>query len=397
MYTLLKTKGDFIMRKDFLPFSKPCISEEAIADVCDSIRSGWLAMGPKTVDFEKQFAKYVGSKFAVAVNSATAGLHLAVLALTQPGDEVITTPMTFASTVNAIVFSGAVPVLADIDPTTLNIDPKKIEEKITSKTKAIIPVHFAGRPCDMDAIEAIAKKHNIAIIEDSAHAMGAEYHGRKVGAGRGARHVSVFSFHPTKNITTGEGGMITTDDEQAADRMSVQRQNGMDKGAWNRFGAKGKSHYDIFVPGLKYQMMDIQAAIGRDQLKYLNKFNQRRAEIVNIYNDAFADIKGLTLPAPVAKGCVHSWHIYTPLIESDITGFSRDEFMEKMKQHNIGTAYHYQALHLFTAYGKLTGLKKGDMPVSEEIGEKIVSLPLFPAMTDQDIKDVIEAVKAVCK
>lgn len=385
------------MRKDFLPFSKPNISEDAIADVCDSIRSGWLAMGPKTVDFEKKFAEYVGAEHAVSVNSATAGLHLAVMAVTNPGDEVITTPMTFASTVNAIIYSNAVPVLADIDPVTFNIDPQKIEEKITPKTKAIIPVHFAGRPCDMDAIEKIAAKYDLAIIEDSAHALGASYHGKKIGAGKGPRHIAVFSFHPTKNITTGEGGMVTTNDESAADQMSVQRQNGMDKGAWNRFGAKGKSHYDIFIPGLKYQMMDIQAAIGRDQLKYLEQFNKRRTEIVEKYNAAFAGIDGLTLPAPVEKDCIHSWHIYTPLIESDKLGFTRDEFMEKMKAYNIGTAYHYQALHLFSGYAKITGLKKGDMPESELIGEKIVSLPLFPAMTDQDVNDVIEAVKAICK
>ncbi|WP_196593874.1 DegT/DnrJ/EryC1/StrS family aminotransferase [Pectinatus sottacetonis] len=385
------------MRTDFLPFSKPTISEDAIADVCDSIRSGWLAMGPKTVDFEKKFAEYTGAKFAISVNSATAGLHLAVMAVTQPGDEVITTPMTFASTVNAIIYAGAVPILADIDPVTLNIDPKKIAEKITSKTKAVIPVHFAGRPCNMDAIEKIAQEHNLAIIEDSAHALGASYHGKKIGSGKGPRRIAVFSFHPTKNITTGEGGMITTDDEKAADQMSVQRQNGMDKGAWNRFGAKGKSHYDIFIPGLKYQMMDIQAAIGRDQLKYLEKFNKRRTEIIEKYNTAFAGIDGLTLPAPIEKGCVHSWHIYTPLLDSKKLGFTRDEFMEKMKEYNIGTAYHYQALHLFSGYAKITGLKKGDMPVAEEIGEKIVSLPLFPAMTNEDITDVIEAVTNICK
>lgn len=385
------------MRKDFLPFSKPLISEDAVADVCASIRSGWLAMGPKTVDFEKKFAQYVGTEYAVAVNSATAGLHLAVLAMVEPGDEVITTPMTFASTVNAIIFSGAVPVLADVNPDTFNIDPKKIEEKITPKTKAIIPVHFAGRPCDMDAIEKIAAKHNLAIIEDSAHALGASYHGKKIGSCGPARHVCVFSFHPTKNITTGEGGMVTTNDKEVADRMSVQRQNGMDKGAWNRFGAKGKSHYDIAMPGLKYQMMDIQAAIGRNQLKYLEGFNKRRTEIVARYNEAFKDIDGLTLPAPVEKDCVHSWHIYTPRIESKILGFDRDAFMEKMKEYNIGTAYHYPALHLFTGYAKITGLKRGDMPVAEEIGDKIVSLPLFPAMTDDDVTDVIEAVKDICK
>lgn len=385
------------MREDFLPFSKPSVSEDAIADVCDSIRSGWLAMGPKTVDFEKKFAECVGAKQAVAVNSATAGLHLAVMAVAKPGDEVITTPMTFASTVNAIIYSGAVPVLVDIDPVTFNIDPKKIEEKITAKTKAIIPVHFAGRPCDMDAIEAIAQKHDLAIIEDSAHALGASYHGKKIGSCKAARHIAVFSFHPTKNITTGEGGMITTNDEKAADQMSVQRQNGMDKGAWNRFGAKGKSHYDIFIPGLKYQMMDMQAAIGRDQLKFLSEFNSRRTQIVARYNKELAGLNGVVLPAAVEDNTVHSWHIYTILLDENKLGFSRDEFMEKMKEYNIGTAYHYQALHLFTAYGEITGLKKGDLPIAEKVGEQIVSLPLFPAMTDADVEDVVAAVKSICK
>jgi len=385
------------MREEFLPFSKPSVSEEAIADVCDSIRSGWLAMGPKTVDFEKKFAECVGAKQAVAVNSATAGLHLAVMAVAKSGDEVITTPMTFASTVNAIIYSGAVPVLVDIDPVTFNIDPKKIEEKITAKTKAIIPVHFAGRPCDMDAIEAIAQKYDLAIIEDSAHALGASYHGKKIGSCKAARHIAVFSFHPTKNITTGEGGMITTNDEKAADQMSVQRQNGMDKGAWNRFGAKGKSHYDIFIPGLKYQMMDMQAAIGRDQLKYLSEFNSRRTQIVARYNKELAGLNGVVLPAAVEDNTVHSWHIYTILLDEDKLGFSRDEFMEKMKEYNIGTAYHYQALHLFTAYGEITGLKKGDLPIAEKVGEQIVSLPLFPAMTDADVEDVVAAVKSICK
>jgi len=390
-------QGVIIMREEFLPFSKPSVSEEAIADVCDSIRSGWLAMGPKTVDFEKKFAECVGAKQAVAVNSATAGLHLAVMAVAKSGDEVITTPMTFASTVNAIIYSGAVPVLVDIDPVTFNIDPKKIEEKITAKTKAIIPVHFAGRPCDMDAIEAIAQKYDLAIIEDSAHALGASYHGKKIGSCKAARHIAVFSFHPTKNITTGEGGMITTNDEKAADQMSVQRQNGMDKGAWNRFGAKGKSHYDIFIPGLKYQMMDMQAAIGRDQLKYLSEFNSRRTQIVARYNKELAGLNGVVLPAAVEDNTVHSWHIYTILLDEDKLGFSRDEFMEKMKEYNIGTAYHYQALHLFTAYGEITGLKKGDLPIAEKVGEQIVSLPLFPAMTDADVEDVVAAVKSICK
>lgn len=385
------------MRKEFLPFSKPDVSENAIQDVCDSIRSGWLAMGPKTVDFENKFATYTGAKYAISVNSATAGLHLAAMATVQIGDEVITTPMTFASTVNAIIYAGAKPVLVDIDPHTFNIDVNKIEAKITPRTRAIIPVHFAGRPCDMDKIEAIAKKHNLAIIEDSAHALGASYHGKRVGFGRGEKRIAVFSFHPTKNITTGEGGMVTTSDEKIAEQISVQRQNGMSKGAWNRFAAKGNANYDIAIPGLKYQMMDIQAAIGRDQMNYLEAFNARRTEIVNAYNNAFADLAAMTLPPPIEEGNIHSWHIYTPLLNLKELGFTRNEFMTKMKERNIGTAYHYQALHLFSAYKEITGLNKGDLPVAEDVSERIVSLPLFPKMTDNDVQDVIEAVLAICR
>lgn len=385
------------MRQEFLPFSKPSVSEAAIADVCDSIRSGWLAMGPKTVRFEEHFAAAVDCTYAVSANSATAGLHLAVMAFDiGPGDEVITTPLTFASTVNAILFAGAKPVLADIDRATMNIDPAALAAAVTPRTKAVIPVHFAGRACDMDAIEAIARRHDLIVIEDAAHALGATYQGKKIGSDRGSRHAAVFSFHPTKNITTGEGGIVCTADEAAAERMLVQRQNGMSKGAWNRYHAKGAAHYDIFVPGLKYTMMDIQAAIGDDQLKYLEGFNARRAEIVARYQQEFAAVRGLILPARAQEGCAHSWHIYTPLIDTQVLGFSRDAFMEKMKDYNIGTAYHYQALHLFTCYAEATGLKPGDMPEAEYVSERIVSLPLFPAMTDDDVSDVIAAVKAVC-
>lgn len=384
------------MRKEFLPFAKPLVSEQAIADVADSIRKGWMAMGPKTVDFENKFAEYVGCKYAVSVNSATAGLHLAVMALIKPGDEVITTAMTFASTVNAIIYAGGKPVLVDIDPHTFNIDVNEVKKAITPKTKAIIPVHFAGRPCDMDALEALAEKYNLGIIEDAAHALGAQYKGRKIGAGRGNNHIAVFSFHPTKNITTGEGGMVCTNDEDAAEIMSMQRQNGMSKGAWNRYQANGKAHYDIFKPGLKYQMMDIQAAIGRDQLTHLEEFNARRREIVARYQKELADVKGLILPPEIEEGNVHSWHIYTPLIDIDTLGFSRDDFMAQMSKRNIGTAYHYQALHLFTCYGEITGLKAGDLPNAEYVSERIVSLPLFPAMTDEDVTDVIEAIKEIC-
>lgn len=385
------------MRKEFLPFAKPSIGEDAIVDVAESIRSGWVAMGPKTVRFEEDFSKYTGSSWSISVNSATAGLHTALMALgIGAGDEVITTPMTFAATINVILFVGAKPVLADIDRHTLNIVPENIEKLITPATKAIIPVHFAGMPCDMDKIEAIANKHDLAIIEDAAHALGASYKDKKIGADTGIRRVSVFSFHPTKNITTGEGGMMCTGDEELAEKAMVLRQNGMSKGAWNRYSAKGSSNYDIFFPGLKYTTTDIQAAIGISQLKQLDAFNKRRKEIVDFYKNEFADVKGLILPTSAPWEHTHSWHIFTPFIDIDNLGMTRDEFMSKMKDRNIGTALHYQALHLFTCYHEVTGLGRGDLPEAEYVSDRIVSLPLFPAMTDEDVSDVVKAVKDVC-
>ena len=385
------------MRDDFLPFAKPSIAEDAIKEVVESIRSGWLAMGPKTMRFEENFSKYTGTSWSLSVNSATAGLHTVLLALgIGPGDEVITTPMTFAATVNTIMFVGAKPVLVDIDRNTLNIDPDNIEKAVTKNTKAIIPVHFAGMPCDMDRIEAIAEKYGLAVIEDAAHALGASYKGRMIGADRGKRRASVFSFHPTKNITTGEGGMICTGDEEMAEKAAVLRQNGMSKGAWNRYAAKGSANYDIFFPGLKYTMMDIQAAIGDSQLRELGSFNARRKEIVSFYMLELPKAKGLILPKPAPWEHEHSWHIFTPFIDIDSLGMSRDDFMSEMKKRNIGTALHYQAIHLFTCYKEATGLDRGSLPEAEYVSDRIVSLPLFPAMTDKDARDVVEAIFEVC-
>ncbi len=385
------------MRNDFLPFAKPSIAEDAINEVAESIRSGWLAMGPKTIRFEENFSKYTGASWSLSVNSATAGLHTVLIALgIGPGDEVITTPMTFAATVNTIMFVGAKPVFADIDRNTFNIDPDMAEKAVTKNTKAIIPVHFAGMPSDMDRIEAIADKYGLAVIEDAAHALGASYKGRKIGADRGKRRASVFSFHPTKNITTGEGGMICTGDEEIAEKAAVLRQNGMSKGAWNRYAAKGSANYDIFFPGLKYTMMDIQAAIGDSQLKELDSFNFRRKEIVSFYLDRLKDTPGIILPQPAPWEHKHSWHIFTPLIDIDRLGMTRDDFMAEMKKRNIGTALHYQALHLFTCFSRATGLGRGSLPDAEYVSDRIVSLPLFPAMTDEDAQDVVDAVFEIC-
>jgi len=385
------------MRSEFLPFARPDISEEAIADVVDSIRSGWITTGPKTQRFEKSFGECVGSPYSMAVNSATAGLHLAMLAFgIGPGDEVITTPMTFAATVNTIVWVGAQPVLADIDPVTLNIDPQNIERALTPRTRAIVPVHFAGRPCAMENIESIARDHGLVLIEDAAHALGAEYRGRRIGNPLGDRHAAIFSFHPTKNITTGEGGMLCTGNEEIAEKVSVLRQHGMSKGAWNRYAVTGNPHYDILFPGLKYNMLDIQAAIGNDQLLHLENFNARRKQIVGKYRRELEDLDTLTLTGEAEKGNIHSWHIFTPLIMIEKTGFSRDEFMARMREKNIGTALHYQAIHLFSYFADNFGWKRGDFPNAEYVSDRIVSLPLFPAMTDDDLAEAIEATREIC-
>lgn len=385
------------MRKEFLPFAKPSIGEDAIADAAESMRSGWLAMGPKTIRFEKNFGVYVGSERPLSVNSATAGLHLALMALgLKEGDEVITTPMTFASTANVIMLTGARPVFADIDRHTLNIVPENIEAAVTPATRAIMPVHFAGMPCRMDEIEAIAEKYGLSIIEDAAHALGAEYKGRRIGADRGKGRAAVFSFHPTKNITTGEGGMICTGDEEMAELISMLRQNGMSKNAWNRYSAKGSAHYDILRPGLKYTMMDIQGAIGDSQLKQLDAFNCRRRDISARYDRELSGARGLLLPKPAPWEHLHSRHIYTPLIDTDELGFSRDDFMAGMKELNIGTAVHYRSLHHYTCFAGAAGLSRGDLPEAEFVSDRIVSIPLFPSMTDDDVTDVIEAIYSVC-
>lgn len=386
------------IRKEFLPFSRPSIGEDAIESVAESIRSGWVAMGPKVTQFEKTISEYVGSKYAISMNSATAGLHSSVMAMgIGKGDEVITTPMTFASTVNAIILAGARPVLVDIDRHSLNIDVNKIEQAVTPHTKAIIPVHFAGMPCDMDVIEEIAKKHNLMIIEDAAHAMGASYKGSRTGSDKGRGHVAVFSFHPTKNITTAEGGIVCTEDEEIAEYLSVFRQNGMSKGAWNRYSSSGNTHYDVPVPGLKYQMSDIQAAIGLSQLKQLDSFNRRRREICATYEKELAGCPGISFQEHAGYEHVHSRHIFPILVDTDTLKIDRDTFMQQMKERNIGTAIHYNAIHLFSGYAKALGKKRGDFPEAEYVSDRILSIPLFPAMTDDDVAYCIDAIKEICQ
>jgi dTDP-4-amino-4,6-dideoxygalactose transaminase len=381
------------LRSEFLPFSTPTIEDDEINEVVDSLRSGWITTGPKVKRFEEDFKAYVGSPFAVPLSSATAGLHLVMLCLgLSQGDEVITTPMTFAATVSMIVRAGARPVLADIDPDTLNIDSAKIRAKITERTKAILPVHFAGQPCDMDSIFSLAKKFDLRVIEDAAHAVGTEYKGKRIGS---FDSVSVFSFHPIKNITTGEGGMVCTRDETLAEEISLMKFHGMSKEAWKRYESSGTPNYDIMLPGFKYNMMDIQAAIGIHQLRKLDAFIARRTEIAQFYNSAFSDMDEIKTPAPVPYDHRHAWHLYTPLIRVEKLTIDRDRFMEELKKLNIGTGLHFKAVHHHPYYRQTLNIAPGELPNADYASDRILSLPLFPRMTMDDARDVVEAVKDV--
>ncbi|KAB0671810.1 DegT/DnrJ/EryC1/StrS family aminotransferase [Oryzomonas sagensis] len=381
------------MRETFLPFSTPTIEDAEINEVVDSLKSGWITTGPKVKRFEDAFKAYVGAPYAIPLSSATAGLHVTLLALgIKEGDEIITTPMTFASTVSMIILCGATPVLADIEPGTLNIDPARIREKITPRTRAVIPVHFAGQSCDMDPIFALAREHNLTVIEDAAHAAGTEYKGRRIGS---LDSISIFSFHPNKNITTGEGGMVCTADEALAEEISLLKFHGMSREAWKRFAASGTPNYDILLPGFKYNMMDIQAAIGIHQLPKLDSFIQKRTEIATYYNREFADVAELALPAYAPYDQRHAWHLYTPLVRIEKLDIDRDQFMAELKKHNIGSGLHYKAIHHHPYYRDHLGIADSDLPVATYASERILSLPLFPKMTKEDAADVVTAVKAV--
>lgn len=366
----------------FLPFSRPSISQAAIDEVVACIRSGWITTGPRVKQFEDDLKAYCGAPHALALSSATAGLHLVLAALElKPGDEVITTPMTFAATLNTIVLTGGKPVCVDVEPGTYNMDVTRIEKAITKKTRAIMPVHFAGLPVDLDPLYDLAKKHGLRVVEDAAHAIGTEYKGKRIGS---FGDIQVFSFHPNKNMTTGEGGCVVTRDEKMVEQVALLRFHGMDREAWNRFGKKGSQHYEIIAPGYKYNMMDMQAALGLHQLKQLDGFIRRRTELALRYQKLLAGWPQWALPAAPAYPHLHAWHLYTPLINPEAAGMDRDAFMQGMKERNIGTGLHYRAVHLYPYYREHFGFKRGDFPNAEAVSDRIVSLPLFPAMTDAD-------------
>ncbi len=392
MKTRPAIEGGKITRNNFLPFARPLIEKDDIDEVVDTLNSDWLTTGPKTHLFEERFAKYIGCKYAVAVNSCTAALHISLAALgIGKGDEVITSPYTFISAINVILQQGAMPVFVDIKPDTFNINPDLIKKKINDETKAIMPVHFAGQTCEMGKIMKIAKDNNLLVIEDAAHAISAEYEGKKIGT---IGDATSFSFYPTKNMTTGEGGMVTTNDEKLANKFKIWSLHGISKDAWKRYSAEGSWYYEVICPGYKYNMTDIQASLGLHQLEKLNRFQKRREEIAKVYEEAFSDLEEIETPF-VKPNIKHAWHLYVIKIVSEKLKINRNQFIEALKAENIGTSVHFIPAHLQPYYRDTFGFKKGDFPNAEYAFERVISLPLFPKMSDKDVKDVIDAVRKI--
>ncbi len=379
------------MREEFLPFSPPFIGEEEIAEVTDSLRSGWITTGPKTKAFEKKFAQFIGAPGALALSSCTAGLHTALVAAgIGPGDEVITTPMTFTATVAVIEHVGAKPVLVDIEPDTMNIDPKLVASAVTEQTKAVIAVHYGGHPCDLDALQAICLEHELLLIEDAAHAIPAKYKGRMIGSGP---NPVAFSFYATKNLTTAEGGMLTGDPDMI-ERSAIYSLHGMNRDAWKRNDKTGSWRYDIVTPGFKYNMTDIQAAMGLTQLDKMEMILTRRREIVALYREKLEPLGAFDLPVQ-RDDCESAWHLFPIRIKEGALKITRDEFIEGMRERKIGTSVHFIPVHTFTYYRKKYGFVDQDFPVAFKESERLVSLPLHPGLSDEDVADVVEAVGSI--
>jgi len=372
-------------------FAPPSIGADEINEVVSTMCSGWLSTGPRVREFEEAFADYVGVPHAVAVNSGTAALHLALLATgVGKGDEVVTTPLTFCATANVAIHAGATPRFADVDPVTWNLTAGSAAAAITSKTRAIVPVHYAGRPVDVPAFRQLASRHGVSLIEDAAHAVEASACGVKIGA---AADITCFSFYATKNLTTGEGGMFTTSSSEWASFARIASLHGMSRDAWARYGANGSPHYDVVMPGFKYNMMDLQAAIGLHQLKSLDSRLKRRETIWRQYDEAFEDLP-FVRPAPVADGDVHARHLYTILVTPE-SGWTRDAFASALRAEGISTSVHFRALHLQPYYAERFGFTRGMFPVAEMVSDCELSLPLSAAMTDADVDAVIAAVRGV--
>ncbi len=371
-----------------VPFAPPLVGAGEIAEVVATLESGWLTTGERVHRFEEAFANYVGAPYAIALNSCTAGLHLSLLASgIGPGDEVVTTPLTFCATANTIVHVGATPVFADVDPATMNLDPATAVDAVTDRTRAIIPVHFAGRPVDGPAFHGIASRHKLVLIEDAAHAVESVSRSGKVGS---SADFTCFSFYATKNLTTGEGGMVTTMSPERAEFLRLASLHGMSRDAWTRYSPGGRSGYDVVMPGYKYNMMDIQAAIGLHQLAAIEVRLQRREEIWRRYTNGLAHLP-ITLPAAPDPGTRHARHLFTVLVDADTCGMSRDEVQEALAARGISTSVHFRALHLHSFYAERFNLRRGMFPNAEFISDRTLSLPLSAATTDHEVDTVVDA------
>jgi dTDP-4-amino-4,6-dideoxygalactose transaminase len=388
----LAIDGGRPVRDSFLPFHQPSLGPEEEASLLDTVRSGWITTGPKTKAFERELASYVGARHAVAVNSCTAALHLALEATGVGAEhEVITSPITFASTANVIVHRGATPVFADVQPDTVNIDPAALERAITPRTKAIIPVHLAGQPCDMASIDALARRHGLTVIEDAAHAIGAAYDGRHVG---GHGRLACFSFYATKNITSAEGGAVTTDDAELADKIAIMSLHGISRDAWKRYGAEGYRHWDIVYPGYKYNMFDLQAALVLPQLAKIEQFWARRVELKARLDAGLATIPELRTYRPVGD-VKHAHHLYPTVVLTERLRADRDTIMSAIQAENIGVGIHFRAVHLHPYYRERWGFRRGMFPNAEYYSDRTMSLPLYPKMSDRDADDVVDVVRKV--
>jgi dTDP-4-amino-4,6-dideoxygalactose transaminase len=379
------------MRDTFLPYNLPLIGDEEIAAVIEVLKSGWLTTGKRVQEFEALIKDLTGARHAVAVNSCTAGLHLSLIALgVGPGDEVIVPDMTFCATANVVIHVGATPVIVDVTRDTYHIDPDAIERAITPRTKAIIPVHYGGQACDMERIGAIARAHRLFLIEDAAHAIGVEGHGRRVGT---LGSTASFSFYVTKNVTTGEGGAVTTDDEQLADRIRRLSLHGISRDAWKRYSAEGTWYYEVLEPGQKCNLTDVAAAIGIPQLEHMHAFHARRAELAARMTEGLRGLPGIQTPRSLPYSN-HVWHLYVIEVDETKAGTSRDQMIEELKRRNIGTSVHFIPLHRHPAYQRY-GVSAEGLPISEEIFRRIISLPLYPKMSESDVDDVVSAVRDI--
>ncbi len=380
------------MRSTFLPFFKPSIGDAEINEVVETLKSGWLTTGPRTHRFEEEFADFVGAKYAIAVNSATAALHLGLDAVgVKPGDEVLVPTYTFAATAEVVIYFGATPVLVDCAPGQFNLDLAQLESRLTPRTKAIIPVDVAGETPDMDRLMEIAARHNLKVVEDAAHSIPAKYKGRWVGT---LADLTAFSFYANKNITTGEGGMLTTDNAEYAERARIMSLHGISKDAWKRFSAAGSWYYEILQPGYKYNMTDIAAALGLHQLQRCLEMQQRRELIVEQYDAAFEAMPELELP-PRQPYNQSAWHLYLLRLNLDYLKIDRNTFLENLKAANIGFSVHYIPLHMHPYYRERFDFSPESFPQAAENYRRVVTLPLYPAMSDQDVQDVIEAVQTI--